>query len=142
MRTICFSLAAAMLAACASTPTSTTTEQTYLGTVEKTSEVTRPNERGSPALYMFGLVGGLMNAALSKSKKTNLYVVKSEVGEVSAHSDERFAIGDCVQIIPAKGAPAGLAYAYGKARVVASSQCTPLAQTQTGAAGSTSENTD
>ena len=141
MRTTCLSLAATLLAACASTPT-TTTEHSYLGTVKETKEVTRPNERGSPALYMFGLVGGLMNAALSKPKKTNLYVVKSEVGEVSAHSDERFAIGDCVQIISVKGAPAGNAYAYGKARVVASSECAPLAQTQTGSSGNTSANGD
>jgi hypothetical protein len=141
MRKLGFSLAAILLAACSSTPTSNT-ERSYFGTVEKTTEATRPNERGSPALYMFGLVGGLMNAALSKPKKTNQYVVKSEVGELTAHSDERFAVGDCVQIIPAKDAPAGLAYAYGKARVVASSQCTPLAQTQTGAAGNTSEPRD
>jgi hypothetical protein len=124
MRMMCFCVAATLLAACASTPTSTT-ERRYVGTVEKTMEVTRPRQGGSPALYMFGLVGGLVNAALSNPKKTNLYVVKSDAGEVSAHSDERFAVGDCVEIIAAKGAPAGLAYAYGNARVVASSQCAP-----------------
>lgn len=141
MRTLCFSLVAIMLAACASTPTSNN-ERSYLGTVQQATEVARPNQGGSPALYMFGLVGGLMNAALSNPKKTNLYVVKSDIGELSAHSDERFAVGDCVQIIGAKGALAGTAYAYGRARVVASSQCAPLAQTQTGASGNTSANAD
>jgi hypothetical protein len=132
MRMTCFCIAATMLAACASTPKDDT-ERSYVGTVEHTTEVTRPSQGGSPALYMFGLVGGLVNAALSNPKKTNLYVVKSSVGEVSAHSDERFAVGDCVEVIPAKGAPADLAYAYGKARVVRSNRCEPAAQAKSGA---------
>src|SRR5688572_10118091 len=141
MRVMCFCVAATLLAACASTPTNNT-ERTYVGTVEKTSEVTRPNQGGSPALYMFGLVGGLINAALSTPKKTNLYVVKSDAGEVSAHSDERFAVGDCVEIITAKAAPAAPAYAYGMARVVPSRQCTHVAQAESAAAGGSSDPTD
>ena len=141
MRVICFCVAATLLAACASTPTSNT-ERTYVGTVEKTSEVNRPNQGGSPALYMFGLVGGLLNAALSTPKKTNLYVVKSDAGDVSAHSDERFAVGDCVEIITVKTAPAGLSYAYGMARIVPSRQCAQVAQAESAASGSSRDPTD
>jgi hypothetical protein len=141
MRVLCSCAAAILLAACASTPTSNP-EQIYVGTVEKTSEVARPNQGGSPALYMFGLVGGLLNAALSPPKKTNLYVVKAGNGEVSAHSDERFAVGDCVEIVTARGAPATLTYAYGMARVAASTRCTVLAQGESAASGSSSGQAD
>ncbi|HKQ29089.1 MAG TPA: hypothetical protein VJT77_10855 [Burkholderiales bacterium] len=86
-------------------------------------QITRPGQGGSPALYMFGLIGGLVNAALSGEGKTNFYLVNAEGGQVSAQSDERFAVGDCVEVIPAKSAQVGRAFPYGDARVAASQKC-------------------
>ena len=84
-------------------------EHSYYGTVERTMQITRPGQGGSPALYMFGLIGGLVNAALSGESKTNFYLVNA--GQVSAQSDERFGVGDCVEVIPAKSAQVGRSFA-------------------------------
>ena len=130
-RLACFTVALAMLAACASTG-SNDSDRSYIGTVEKTSEVTKAGRQGgSPALYMFGLVGGLINAALSEPGKTNFYLVNLADGQASAQSDERFAVGDCVEIIAAKNAPGGRAFAYGDARITRSSKCQNAPQAET-----------
>jgi hypothetical protein len=122
IRFIGVTLAMAIVGGCASIPGGDS-DRSYYGTVEKTMPITRPGQGGSPALYMFGLIGGLVNAALSGEGKTNFYLVNADGGQVSAQSDERFAIGDCVEVIPAKSAPAGRSFAYGDARVTASRRC-------------------
>jgi hypothetical protein len=121
IRFVGVTVAVAFLGGCASIP-GPDSGRSYYGTVEKTMPITRPGQGGSPALYMFGLIGGLVNAALSEGK-TNFYLVNADGGQVSAQSDERFAIGDCVEVIPAKSAPAGRSFAYGDARMTASQKC-------------------
>jgi membrane protein implicated in regulation of membrane protease activity len=97
-------------------------DRRFVGTVEQSQKTSRAGEP-SGALMAFGAIGGLLHHAASGPTATNLYRV-SVSGEIfTAQSDDEFAPGTCVEIIPAKDAFVGRAYAYGQARLVASDKC-------------------
>ena len=97
-------------------------DRRFTGVVERSQKISRAGEP-SGLLMGFGAIGGLMHHAASGSTPTNLYQVRV-AGEIfTAQTDEDFAVGSCVDIIPAKDAFVGRAYAYGQARLVTSAKC-------------------
>ena len=88
----------------------------YVGTVAQTFKISRPRD-GLSALHRLGKVGELMNGALTASAETNRYIVRTPTGNLSVASDESYANGDCVVVVPEEGAIDDGAYDYGEARV-------------------------
>jgi hypothetical protein len=108
-----------MLAGCASVHDSA---RRYTGIVEQSFKISRAQE-GLPVLQRLGKVGDLMNGALTASTETNRYIVRTPTGKLSVASDESFANGDCVAVVPEEAAIDDSAYGYGEARVERSDAC-------------------
>jgi len=96
----------------------------HLGVIEQKSTISRAGEP-SKLLMAFGAIGGAIYGHTANSTyPTNLYTVKTTEGEsVSAQTDDEFAIGDCVEVIPSREAGRARAYVYGSSRMVRSEQC-------------------
>jgi len=94
----------------------------FVGTVEQSQKISRAGEP-SGALMAFGAIGGLLHHAASGPTPTNLYRVRVSDEIFTAQSDDEYAPGTCIEIIPAKDAFVGRSYAYGQARLVASDKC-------------------
>ena len=93
----------------------------YAGTVKKVFQVTLQG-RDLPGIRLLGKAAGLLAPALRQSTETHQYVVGTPTGQITAQSDEEFAVGDCVEVIPEGGA-SGPAFRYGQARIVRSDGC-------------------
>jgi hypothetical protein len=112
-----------MLPACASTKADRT-DHGYAGTVQKAYPVTLQG-RDVPGMRFLGKLGDALGPKLRRSGETNQYVVRTPTGQIMAQSDEPFAVGDCVEVIP-QNAASGPAFRYGQAEVVKSNECTTL----------------
>lgn len=97
-------------------------DRRFTGVVESSYKVTRAGEP-SGALMAFGAIGGLLHSAASGPTPTNSYQVRVSGETFTAHADEDYAIGTCVDIIPAKDATGFRFYAYGQARMAVSDKC-------------------
>lgn len=93
----------------------------YAGTVKKVFQVTLQG-RDLPGIRLLGKAAGLLAPALRHSTETHQYVVGTPTGQITAQSDEEFAVGDCVEVIP-EGDASGPAFRYGQARIVRSDGC-------------------
>jgi hypothetical protein len=51
-------------------------------------------------------------------------VVRTPTGQMMAQSDEAFAVGECVEIVPESDRASGPAFRYGEARLLRSDSCT------------------
>jgi hypothetical protein len=118
---VAIAIACLALAACASMG-GNDSERRFTGVVEGSQKISRAGEPPR-ALMAFGLVGGLVSSAASGPTPTNLYRVRVSDELFTAQTDEDYTVGSCVDIIPAKDAIIGRAYAYGQARIVASDKC-------------------
>ena len=99
-------------------------DRRFAGVVEQVRHVSRP---GQPPLILMGLgaIGGLAYGEMKKPTETNLYVVSTADGaRITAQTDDDFAVGDCVEIIPSKNARISNGYTYGDARIVKARGCT------------------
>jgi hypothetical protein len=99
-------------------------DQGYAGTVQRAYPVTLQGQ-DVPGMRLLGKVGSLLGPKLRRSSETNQYVVRTRTGQIMAQSDEPFAVGDCVEVIP-QNASSGPAFRYGQAEVVKSNECTTL----------------
>ena len=115
----------AMVPACAPMK-SQSPERGYAGTVQKVYPVTLQG-RDLPGMRFLGRMGEALGSSLRKSRtgETNQYVMRTRAGQIMAQSDDEFAVGDCVEVIP-HGDASGPAYRYGQVRVVKSNECTTL----------------
>jgi hypothetical protein len=123
VRTICsVGFLCCVLAGCASLDTDDSSARS-IGVIEQVSQVSRAGS--APGVLMaFGLIGGLLHHAAGQPTPTNLYIVRvGKERRITVQVDDTFARGDCVEVIPRKGAISGDAYAYGDARLVASERC-------------------
>jgi hypothetical protein len=97
-------------------------ELSHTGTIRKAEKISRPSG-GSAALYAFGALGGIMNAALQGPTKTlNVYTVKASNGYISIQTAEEFAVGDCVRIEALNGW-SSQRYHDGEAKIEKSRMC-------------------
>jgi hypothetical protein len=97
-------------------------DRRFTGVVERSQKISRSGEP-SGALMGFGAIGGLIHHAAGGPTPTTLYQVRVSGEIFTAQSDEEYALGTCVDIIPTKDAIVGRAYAYGQARLVVSDKC-------------------
>lgn len=98
-------------------------ERRIVGTIDQAQKATRVREPPD-ALLSFGLIGALMHRSADRLPSTNLYVVKTEKGDlVMAQVDEEFMIGECVEVIVQKGSKGVNTFSYGDARVISSNRC-------------------
>jgi hypothetical protein len=95
----------------------------YAGTVQKVFRITRQGD-DLPGIRLLGQVGSVLGPALRQSSETHQYVVRTPTGQIIVQSDDEFAVGDCVAVIPESDAASGPAFRYGQARVLKSEQCT------------------
>jgi hypothetical protein len=103
-------------------------ERGFAGVVQKAYPVTLQG-KDLPGIRFLGRVGTLLAPKLRHSSETNQYVVRIPTGQIMAQSDEEFAVGECVEVIPQSDG-AGPAYRRSEAKVVKSNSCTTLAGTQ------------
>jgi len=113
----------ALLPACASNKAERP-DPGYAGTVQKAYPVTLQGQ-DLPGMRFLGKVGSILGPKLRRSSETYQYVVRTRTGQIMAQSDDPFAAGDCVEVIP-KNASSGPAFRYGQAEVVKSNECTTL----------------
>ena len=97
----------------------------HAGTVQKVYPVTVQG-KDLPGIRLLGRVGSLLAPKLRRSSETNQYVLRTSTGQIMAQSDEEFAVGDCVEVVP-QGDASGPAYRRSEADVVKSNNCTTLA---------------
>jgi hypothetical protein len=95
----------------------------YAGTVKKVFQVTLQG-RDLPGIRLLGKAANVLAPALRRSSETHQYIVGTPTGQITAQSDEEFAVGDCVEVIPEDDAASGPAFRYGQARIVRSDGCT------------------
>jgi hypothetical protein len=101
-------------------------ERGYAGTVQKAYPVTLQGN-DLPGIRLLGKVGALLGPKLRHSGETNQYVVRIPTGQIMAQSDEEFAVGECVEVVPLSDKAFGPAYRRGDAKVLKSNNCTTLA---------------
>jgi hypothetical protein len=115
-----------VLTGCATPATAPTTtakpESGYAGTVQKVFRVVRQGA-DLPGMRLFGKLGNALGAALRQTTETQQYVVRTPTGQITAQSDEQFAVGDCVEVLPQTEASAGPAFRYGEAQIIRSETC-------------------
>lgn len=111
----------ALLPACASAPVEKA-KRGYAGVVKKVFQITVQG-RDLPGIRLLGKAGSALAPMLRQSTETHQYVGGTSSGQISAQSDEEFAVGDCVEVIPQDDAASGPAFRYGQARVVKSDSC-------------------
>src|SRR5258708_3242717 len=114
----------ALLAACAPMKAGKS-DGGYAGTVQKAYPVTL-QRKDLPGILLLGRGGNLLAPKLRHSGETNQYVVRTPTGQIMAQSDDEFAVGDCVEVVP-QGDAAGPAYRRSQANVVKCNNCTTLA---------------
>lgn len=116
-------LAVVALAACSSTPVVEAPKPTgaYAGTIEKVFRVVRKGA-DLPGAQFLGRVGAALGSALRRNAETLQYIVRTPRGQVIAQSDEEFAVGACVEVIP-QADHSGPAFRYGEAAIVPSQAC-------------------
>ena len=94
----------------------------YAGTVKKVFQVTVQG-KDLPGIRLLGKAANVLAPALRRSTETRQYVVGTPTGQITAQSDEEFAVGECVEVIPQDDAASGPAFRYGQARIVRSDGC-------------------
>lgn len=96
----------------------------HLGVIDQKSTASRS---GNPSrlLMAFGAIGGAIYGSMADSSHpTNMYSVKTVEGEsVTAFSDDVFAIGECVEVVPSRGVARSPGYYHGDARILRSEKC-------------------
>ena len=117
-----------LLTGCATPPAGTPTaapkvERGYAGTVQKVFRIVRQGA-DLPGMRLFGKLGNALAEATRRSAETQQYVVRTPTGQITAQSDEQFAVGDCVEVLPQTERSFGPAFRYGEAQVVRSENCT------------------
>jgi hypothetical protein len=118
-------LVLALLPACAPIK-SEKPEHGFAGVVQKAYPVTLQG-KDVPGIRFLGKLGALLGPKLRHSDETNQYVVRIPTGQIMAQSDEEFAVGECVEVIPQSDEASGPAYRRSEATVVKSNDCTTLA---------------
>lgn len=118
-------LTLALLPACAPIK-SEKPERGLAGVVQKAYPVTLQG-KDVPGIRMLGKLGALLGPKLRQSGETNQYVVRVPTGQIMAQSDDEFAVGECVEVIPQSDEAFGPAYRRSEAKVVKSNNCTTLA---------------
>jgi hypothetical protein len=98
----------------------------YAGIIQKAYPVTLQG-KDVPGIRLLGKVGALLGPKLRQSGETNQYVIRIPTGQIMAQSDEEFAAGECVEVVPQNDKAFGPAYRRGDANVVKSNNCTTLA---------------
>ena len=101
-------------------------ERGYVGVVQKAYPVTLQG-KDVPGIRFLGKVGALLGPKLRQSGETNQYVVRIPTGQIMAQSDDEFAAGECVEVVPQSDKAFGPAYRRSEANVVKSNDCTTLA---------------
>jgi len=114
------------LAACASGPAARpagepVVDARYSGTVQKVMRVVRQGA-DVPGIKVLGKVGNLLGPHLRRNTETHQYVVRTPTGQIIAQSDNEFAVGDCVQVVPREQA-SGPAFRYDEADITRSERC-------------------
>src|SRR4051794_35823432 len=114
------------LAACASVPAGRpagepSVDARYSGTVQKVMRVVRQGT-DVPGMKLLGKVGNVLGPHLRQNTETHQYVVRTPTGQIIAQSDDEFAVGDCVQVIP-RAQASGPAFRYGEAEIMRSERC-------------------
>jgi hypothetical protein len=94
----------------------------YAGTVQKILRVVRQGAE-LPGLRFLGKGASVLGPALRQNGETLQYVVRTPAGNVIAQSDDEFAVGECVAVIP-RAEATGPAFRYGDAELVRSESCT------------------
>jgi hypothetical protein len=111
----------AVLSGCASTVRDG--DPVYVGVVESVSLSERQAEpQGTP--FAFDASGQVARGPVPV-RRTQVYDyrVVTPDGEVAAQADEKFAIGDCVEVSGRLVAGAPRTFAYGETRMTRSSRC-------------------
>jgi hypothetical protein len=93
----------------------------YAGRVQKVFQVVRQGE-DLPGFRYLGSKAQVFAPMLRQSSETMQYVVRTPTGQIIAQSDEEFAVGDCVEVVPQANA-SGPAFRYGQALVLKSEKC-------------------
>jgi len=101
-------------------------ERGLAGVVQKAYPVTLQG-KDVPGIRFLGRVGAVLAPKLRHSGETNQYVLRTPTGQIMAQSDDEFAVGECVEVIPQSDAASGPAYRRSEATVVKSNNCTTLA---------------
>jgi len=101
-------------------------ERGLAGVVQKAYPVTLQG-KDVPGIRFLGRVGTLLAPKLRQSGETNQYVVRIPTGQIMAQSDDEFAVGECVEVVPQSDNASGPAYRRSEAKVVKSNNCTTLA---------------
>jgi hypothetical protein len=114
------------LAACASVPADRPAGEPsvgarYSGTVQKVMRVVRQGA-DVPGMKLLGKVGNVLGPHLRHNTETHQYVVRTPTGQIMAQSDNEFAVGDCVQVVP-RAQASGPAFRYDEAEIVRSERC-------------------
>lgn len=96
-------------------------ERSYAGTIQKVFQVTLQGQ-DLPGMRLLGQLRDVVGPVLRRSTETHQYVVRTPTGQIIAQSDDEFAVGDCVEVVPQSDAP-GPAFRYGQAQIVKSEKC-------------------
>lgn len=102
-------------------------EHGFAGVVQKAYPVTLQG-KDVPGIRSLGRLGALLAPKLRHSSETNQYVVRIPTGQIMAQSDDEFALGECVEVVPQNDRAFGPAYRRSDARIVKSNSCTTLAR--------------
>ena len=111
-----------VLAACASDKPAPRADSAYSGRVQKAYEVTKQG-KDIPGMNLLDRVGAALGPKLRRSTQTHQYVLSTPTGQIMAQSDEQFAVGDCLDVIPRDDASRGPAFRLGEAQLVRSEKC-------------------
>jgi len=101
-------------------------ERGLAGIVQKAYPVTLQG-KDVPGIRFLGRVGALLAPKLRQSGETNQYVLRIPTGQIMAQSDDEFAVGECVEVIPQSDGASGPAYRRSEVKLVKSNNCTTLA---------------
>ena len=125
VRLACLLVVLVLLPSCATVKTEKS-DRGYAGVVQKAYPVTLQGN-DVPGIRFLGRVGAVLAPKLRQSGETNQYVVRIPTGQIMAQSDDEFAVGDCVEVVPQSDKASGPAYRRSEADVVKSNNCTTLA---------------
>ena len=110
-----------LLPACSTPSKAERIAHSYAGKVQKVFKVVLQG-RDLPGMSLLGQKAQVFAPMLRQSSETLQYVVRTPNGQIMAQSDEEFAVGDCVEIVPQEET-SGPAFRYGQAKVVKSEKC-------------------
>jgi|SRR5438105_15227003 len=114
----------ALLPACGTTNVAKVEKvaHSYAGRVQKVFQVVRQGQ-DLPGFRLLPEKAQAFAPMLRKSSETMQYVVRTPTGQIIAQSDDEFAVGDCVEVVPHADA-SGPSFRYGQAQIIKSEKCT------------------